>query len=115
MFRKILLFLPACFLLFLNAPCSIAEGDGATSEWIKGTIAMIAENELYLMGASFSDESLGVQDVMVVLDADTRYYAGIKQISRSELERGNIVLVRCGMGGKFRKAFIVRVIGEKKP
>ncbi len=103
----------ACFLLVGVAPCGQAE-DNTAKECLKGTVAKVAETELYLQSVTFSDPSLGFLDAMVILDEETRYYDGTRMISRSEIESGNIVLAYYETEGKLRKATLVRVIGGKK-
>jgi hypothetical protein len=114
MARNVLSCLAILAVLLLHPVPGVGQDNAAEPECLKGTVAKVEENALYLKGTSFPDESLGKRDTMVLLDKDTKYFDGTKKINRAALEPGNIVLVHCMMVGKDRKAALVRIIGGKK-
>jgi len=50
----------------------------------------------------------------ILVDKETRYFYGTKQIPKEEASVGDRVLVRCTLVGSNRKALMVRIIGGKK-
>ena len=107
--------LAALTLLMSVAVSAQAQKDNAAeSECLKGTVAKVAENALFLKDTSFPDETLGKRDAMVLIDKDTAFFDGTRKVSRAALQPGNLVLVFCKMAGKDRKARLVRIIGGKK-
>ncbi|GAB4230991.1 MAG: hypothetical protein OHK0028_05720 [Deltaproteobacteria bacterium] len=114
--RRILVPLLVVVALLSTAasPVRAQQENAAETECIKGTVAKVADNALYLKDTSFPDETLGKRDAMVLLDKATTYYDGAKKVNKSALQPGNLVLVRCRMAGKDRAAVLVRIIGGKK-
>lgn len=107
--------LAALALLMSVAVSARAQQDNAAeSECLKGTVAKVAENALFLKDTSFPNESPGKRDAMVLIDKDTAYFDGARKVNRAALQPGNLVLVFCKMAGKDRKAKLVRIIGGKK-
>jgi hypothetical protein len=107
--------LAALALLMSVAVSARAQQDNAAeSECLKGTVAKVAENALFLKDTSFPKESPGKRDAMVLIDKDTAYFDGARKVNRAALQPGNLVLVFCKMAGKDRKAKLVRIIGGKK-
>lgn len=114
MIRNALLCLAVLSIVLLHPAPGIGLDNAAEPECLKGTVAKVEENALYLQGTSFPDETLPKRDAMVLLDKDTKYFDGTKKVNRAALQQGNIVLVHCTMVGKDRKAVQVRIIGGKK-
>lgn len=114
--RRILVCLIATVSLLLFAPpaARTAQDIAADTECLKGTVAKVVDNILYLKDTSFPDETLGKRDAMVVLDKASTYFDGAKKVNKAALQPGNLVLVRCKMAGKDRVAVLVRIIGGKK-
>jgi len=114
--RRIAICLLAALTLLMSAVVSARadQDNAAEAECIKGTVAKVADNALYLKDTSFPDETLGKRDAMVLLDKDTGFFDGTKKVNKAALQPGNIVLVFCKLVGKDRKARTVRIIGGKK-
>ena len=114
MTRNILICLAVLGAAFLLPVAGNAQDNAAEPECLKGTVAKVAENALYLKNTSIPDDATGKRDLMVLLDKDTKYFDGTKKIAREGVQQDHIVLVYCKMSGKDRKASIVRIIGGKK-
>ena len=115
--RRIGMSLLAALTLLMSVAVSARaqQENAAAPECLKGTVAKVADNTLYLKDTSFPDETLGKRDAMILLDKDTAYFDGTRKVTKSALQPGNLVLVFCKMAGKDRKAKLVRIIGGKKP
>jgi hypothetical protein len=114
MIRNILTCLAVLAVFLLHPAPGIGQDNAAEPECLKGTIAKVAENALYLKNTNMPDDASGKRDLMVLLDKDTKYFDGTKKIPREALQPDHIVLVYCKMAGKDRKAGTVRIIGGKK-
>ncbi len=102
-------------LVFLCLPPSTSSSAGAEEpEFLKGTIQKLEEGALFLMDVSFPDETIPRRDIRILVDQETRYFYGTKQIPKEEASVGHKVLVRCTLVGSNRKALMVRIIGGKK-
>jgi hypothetical protein len=100
--------------LLLTAASGSAQDNAAEPECLKGTVAKVAENALYLKNINLPEDAAGKRDLMVILDKDTKYFDGTKKVTREAIQPDHIVLVYCGQHGKERKANTVRIIGGKK-
>jgi hypothetical protein len=114
MIRNILMCLAVLSAVLLHPLPGAAQDNTAEPECLKGTIAKVAENALYLKNTNLPEGAADKRDLMVLLDKDTKYFDGTKKIAREALQPDHIVLVYCKMAGKDRKAAIVRIIGGKK-
>jgi len=114
MSRNILACLAILAVVLLHPVPGVGQDNAAEPECLKGTIAKVAENALYLKGTNLPEESAAKRDLMILLDKDTKYFDGTKKITREALQPDQIVLVYCKTVGKDRKAGTVRIIGGKK-
>lgn len=113
--RRISVALFTAMALLLSAAVSLAaQQDAADLEILKGTVSKVADKSLHLKGTTFPDGTLGKRDVTFLIDKETSYYDGAKRVNKAELQPGHLVLVKCTMVGKDRKAVLVRIIGGKK-
>ena len=107
-------FLVLALLLALPAGPVAATDNTTEPECLKGTVGKVTDDALYLKETTFPDETLGKRDVRVLLDKETVYFDGPRKVNRAALQPGHLVLVRCGLAGKDRKATLVRIIGGKR-
>ena len=114
MIRNILTCLAVLAVVLLHPVPGVGQDNAAEPECLKGTIAKVAENALYLKNTTMPEDAAGKRDLMVLLDKDTKYFDGTKRITREALQPDQIVLVYCKAAGKDRKAGTVRIIGGKK-
>jgi len=114
MIRNALLCLAVVAVTLFHPSPGIGQDNAAEPECLKGTVAKVAENALYLKNTNLPDDAKGKRDLMVLLDKDTKYFDGTKKIAREGLQPDHIVLIYCKMAGKERKASVVRIIGGKK-
>lgn len=114
MARNVLSCLAVLAVMLLHPVPGVGQDNAAEPECLKGTIAKVAENALYLKNTTVTEPAGGKRDLMVLLDKDTKYFDGTKRITREALQPDQIVLVYCNAAGKDRKAGTVRIIGGKK-
>lgn len=114
MIRNILTCLAVLAVVLLHPVPGVGQDNAAEPECLKGTIAKVSENALYLKNTPMPEDTPGKRDLMVLLDKDTKYFDGTKRIAREALQPDQIVLVYCKAAGKDRKASLVRIIGGKK-
>ncbi len=113
MIRNILTCLAVLAAILFHPAPGLGQDNAAELECLKGTVAKVAENALYLKNTNMPDAA-DKRDLMVLLDKDTKYFDGTKKITREALQPDHLVLVYCKMAGKDRKAGTVRIIGRKK-
>jgi hypothetical protein len=113
MARNVLSCIAVLAVLLLHPVPGVGQDNAAEPECLKGTIAKVAENALYLKNTNLPDDP-AKRDLMILLDKDTKYFDGTKKITREGLQPDQIVLVYCKAAGKERKAGTVRIIGGKK-